>query len=73
MRVYIIDDSGRWGMGGVFSALSSRSTEPQTKYELAGKMKDLGLGDVHIFPIDDLMSRLTGKDLVYNITSVLNL
>ena len=51
-------------MGGVFSALSARSAEPQAKYELAGKMKDLSLGDAHIFPIDDLMSRSTGKDLV---------
>ena len=51
-------------MGGVFSALSARSVEPQAKYELAGKMKDLSLGDAHIFPIDDLVSRSTGKDLV---------
>ena len=51
-------------MGGVFSALSARSAEPQAKYELAGKMKDLSLGDAHIFPIDDLMSRSSGKDLV---------
>ena len=60
----IVDDSGRWGVGGVFSALSARSAEPQVKYELAGKMKDLSLGDAHIFPIDDLMSRSTGKDMV---------
>ena len=51
-------------MGGVFSALSARSAEPQAKYELAGKMKDLSLGDAHTFPIDDLMSRQTGQDLV---------
>ena len=54
-------------MGGVFSALSARSAEPQSKYELAGKMKDLSLGDAHIFPIDDLMSRSMGKDLVKKI------
>ena len=53
-------------MGGVFSALSARSAEPQSKYELAGKMKDLSLGDAHIFPIDDLMNRSMGKDLVKN-------
>ena len=51
-------------MGGVFSALAARSAEPQMKYELAGKMKDLSLGDAHIVPIDDLMSRQSGKDLV---------
>ena len=34
-----VDDSGRWGNGGLFSALTSRSPQPQTQYELAGKMK----------------------------------
>ena len=58
------DDSGRWGVGGVFSALSTRSAEPQVKYELAGKMMDLSLGDAHILPIDDRMSRQQGNDLV---------
>ena len=51
-------------MGGVFSALSARSAEPQKVYELAGKMKDLNLGDAHILHIDDLMRRPSGKDLV---------
>ena len=51
-------------MGGVFSALSSRSTEPQLKYELAGKMRDLDLGDAHLLPVDDRMSREHGHDLV---------
>ena len=64
MSLVNVDDSGRWGVGGVFSALSARSAEPQTNYELAGKMKDLSLGDAHIIPIDDRMSRSTGKDLV---------
>ena len=62
--IFLLDDSGRWGVGGVFSALSARSAEPQMKYELAGKMKDLNLGDAHILPIDDLMSRSSGKDMV---------
>ena len=35
----ITDDSGRWGKGGLFSAISARSTQPQTQYELAGRMK----------------------------------
>ena len=57
-------DSGRWGKGGLFSALSSRSLQPQTQYELAGQMKDLELGDAHLVPIDDLMCRDVGNDMV---------
>ena len=59
-----LDDSGRWGKGGLFSALSSRSLQPQTQYELAGQMKDLTLGDAHFIPIDDLMQRDVGSDMV---------
>ena len=33
------DDSGRWGTGGVFTALSSRSSLPKEQYEFAGRMK----------------------------------
>lgn len=33
------DDSGRWGRGGLFTALEVRSDEPRKQYELAGKMK----------------------------------
>ena len=33
------DDSGRWGKGGLFSALAARSLQPQELYELAGRMK----------------------------------
>ncbi len=58
------DDSGRWGKGGLFSALSSRSLQPQTQYELAGRMRDLSLGGAHFVPIDDLMNRDLGSDLV---------
>lgn len=39
MGICIVDDSGRWGKGGLFSALSARSPQPQTQYELAGRMK----------------------------------
>jgi len=33
------DDSGRWGRGGLFTALEKRSDEPSKQYELAGRMK----------------------------------
>ena len=52
------------GKGGLFSALSSRSLQPQTQYELAGQMKDLTLGDAHFISIDDLMQRDVGSDMV---------
>uniref|UniRef100_A0A3Q3M8V1 Chromodomain helicase DNA binding protein 1-like n=1 Tax=Mastacembelus armatus TaxID=205130 RepID=A0A3Q3M8V1_9TELE len=37
--VHCVDDSGRWGRGGLFTALEVRSDEPRKQYELAGKMK----------------------------------
>ena len=62
--ITLLDDSGRWGKGGLFDALSARSTQPQMCYEQAGKMKDLTLGDAHLIPIDDLQSREQGRDMV---------
>ena len=41
--ILILDNSGRWGKGGVFSAISARSPQPEIHYSLAGKMK----GTVH--------------------------
>ncbi|KAK1896994.1 Chromodomain-helicase-DNA-binding protein 1-like, partial [Dissostichus eleginoides] len=49
--VHCVDDSGRWGRGGLFTALEVRSDEPRKHYELAGKMKDLDLGNVLLFPL----------------------
>ncbi|XP_069053586.1 chromodomain-helicase-DNA-binding protein 1-like isoform X1 [Lepisosteus oculatus] len=62
--VHCVDDSGHWGRGGLFTALEVRSDEPRRKYELAGKMKDLDLGSVLLFPIDDKESRMDGQDLL---------
>lgn len=62
--VHCVDDSGRWGRGGLFTALEVRSDEPKKQYELAGKMKDLELGNVLLFPIDDKQSRMDGQDLL---------
>ncbi|XP_045070611.1 chromodomain-helicase-DNA-binding protein 1-like isoform X2 [Coregonus clupeaformis] len=62
--VHCVDDSGRWGRGGLFTALENRSDEPRKQYELAGKMKDLELGSVLLFPVDDKQSRLDGQDQV---------
>uniref|UniRef100_A0A8C3WT44 Chromodomain helicase DNA binding protein 1 like n=1 Tax=Catagonus wagneri TaxID=51154 RepID=A0A8C3WT44_9CETA len=62
--VHCVDDSGRWGRGGLFTALETRSAEPRKIYELAGKMKDLSLGGVLLFPIDEKESRNKGQDLL---------
>ncbi|RMX56153.1 hypothetical protein pdam_00012086 [Pocillopora damicornis] len=58
------DDSGRWGQGGLFSALSRRSTRPETQYELANRMKDLKLGDAHLVPLDDRRNPKDGHEYV---------
>ncbi|XP_008588670.1 PREDICTED: chromodomain-helicase-DNA-binding protein 1-like [Galeopterus variegatus] len=62
--VHCVDDSGHWGRGGLFTALEKRSAEPRKIYELAGRMKDLSLGGVLLFPIDDKESRNQGQDLL---------
>ncbi|CAH3149874.1 unnamed protein product [Porites lobata] len=62
--VHCVDDSGRWGQGGIFTALSRRSLQPETQYELASRMKDLKLGDAHLVPVDDRESRKDGQDYV---------
>ncbi|XP_066520471.1 chromodomain-helicase-DNA-binding protein 1-like [Hoplias malabaricus] len=60
--VHCVDDSGRWGRGGLFTALQVRTDEAKKHYELAGDMEDLALGNVLLFPIDDKQSRLSGRD-----------
>ncbi|XP_078700136.1 chromodomain-helicase-DNA-binding protein 1-like [Branchiostoma floridae x Branchiostoma belcheri] len=62
--VHCVDDSGSWGQGGLFSALSARSSQPEMQYQLAGKMKDLALGDAHLIAVDDRESRTKGSDMV---------
>ncbi|XP_014108940.1 PREDICTED: chromodomain-helicase-DNA-binding protein 1-like isoform X2 [Pseudopodoces humilis] len=62
--VHCLDDSGRWGRGGLFTALEARSDQPRKMYEMAGKMKDLELGGTLLFPIDDKKSRKKGQDLL---------
>ena len=44
--VCIVDDSGNWGRGGLFSAIVGRSPLPEEQYTLAGKMKGMSS---HIF------------------------
>ncbi|XP_022305018.2 chromodomain-helicase-DNA-binding protein 1-like isoform X2 [Crassostrea virginica] len=51
--IHCTDDSGWWGKGGVFTALSKRSHSVEKQYELAAKMKDVSIGDCHLISIDD--------------------
>jgi hypothetical protein len=64
------DDAGRWGKGGIFDAISTRSQVPQQKYIEAGKNRDLALGDAHLVPLDDVESRANGKDFVSDHTAL---
>ncbi|WAR03360.1 CHD1L-like protein [Mya arenaria] len=60
--VFMADDSGNWGKGGLFSAIAARSSLPEQQYTLAGKMQDLALGDCHLVPVDDETGRKDGHD-----------
>lgn len=48
----IVDDSGMWGSGGMFSALDKISALVQETYELAHAAGDLHVGDLHLLSID---------------------
>lgn len=52
--VQCVDNSGSWGSGGVFSALSAVTKSPENQYELAADMKDLHEGDAHLIPCEDV-------------------
>jgi hypothetical protein len=45
-------NSGSWGRGGVFTALSRRSTLPEEAYTLAAEMGDVAVGDCHLIKLD---------------------
>jgi hypothetical protein len=49
-----VDDSGSWGRGGFFTALSNLSPRVAEAYERAGEFSDLKLGSAHIIRIDEL-------------------
>lgn len=47
-----IDNSGKWGHGGMFNALAKLSADIPAAYERAAKFGDLHLGDLHLIKID---------------------
>ncbi|GMT28226.1 hypothetical protein PFISCL1PPCAC_19523 [Pristionchus fissidentatus] len=49
--VHVVDDSGSFGSGGVFSALDGLSPSIREAYEYAGDMGDLTMGDAHLITV----------------------
>lgn len=47
-----IDNSGKWGHGGMFNALAKLSSDIPAAYERAATFGDLHLGDLHLIKID---------------------
>ncbi|XP_048141661.1 probable helicase CHR10 isoform X3 [Rhodamnia argentea] len=47
-----IDNSGKWGHGGMFDALAKLSSDIPAAYERAAEFGDLHLGDLHLIQID---------------------
>ncbi|VIO95901.1 Helicase conserved C-terminal domain containing protein [Brugia malayi] len=54
--VHVVDDSGLFGHGGVFDVLRRKSQKIVDRYELAGKMDDLHVGDAHL--VEDIADDL---------------
>lgn len=46
--ISVVDNSGVWGNGGLFTAIDNVSEQPSLVYENAKINKDLHLADVHI-------------------------
>lgn len=53
--LHCVDSSGDWGSGGVFTALSRKTTEPEVHYSLAGDMGDVREGDVHLVSCENVV------------------
>ena len=50
--LHVVDDSGRWGKGGLFNALGGLSPLVEAAYTAAGEMDDIHLGDTHVVQLD---------------------
>ncbi|KAL2511494.1 SNF2 domain-containing protein/helicase domain-containing protein [Abeliophyllum distichum] len=48
-----VDDSGNWGHGGMFNALTKLSANISNAYQRASEFGDLHLGDLHLIEITD--------------------
>eukprot|EP00047_Mylnosiga_fluctuans_P024618 m.165228 g.165228 ORF g.165228 m.165228 type:complete len:320 (-) comp9892_c0_seq33:1065-2024(-) len=59
--VHVVDNSGRWGHGGLFTSLARMGPAAESAYTTAHDMDDLHLGDAHVVAMD--MSRPDGSPL----------
>ena len=50
--LHVVDDSGRWGKGGLFDVLATLSSFVPAAYQSAADMEDLELGSAHIIQLD---------------------
>ena len=48
LTITCVDDSGEWGRGGMFTAISKQTNAVADSYELAEDMGDLKLGQCHV-------------------------
>ncbi|PKA64154.1 Putative chromatin-remodeling complex ATPase chain [Apostasia shenzhenica] len=48
-----VDNSGNWGRGGMFTALSNLSASVPDIYHGASEFEDLHMGDVHLIKLND--------------------
>ncbi|KAK9911110.1 hypothetical protein M0R45_035033 [Rubus argutus] len=48
-----VDDSGRWGHGGMFDALEKLSASVPDAYQRASEFDDLHLGDLHLIELNE--------------------
>ncbi|KAI4996525.1 hypothetical protein ZWY2020_051445 [Hordeum vulgare] len=48
-----VDNSGTWGHGGMFDALTSLSTYIPDAYHRASEVDDLHMGDLHLIELDE--------------------
>ncbi|XP_037437385.1 probable helicase CHR10 [Triticum dicoccoides] len=48
-----VDNSGTWGHGGMFDALTSLSTYIPDAYHRASEVDDLHMGDLHLIQLDE--------------------
>ena len=51
--IHCVDNSGRWGRGGLFDALVKRKSDLPDIYKEASKMDDINLGDVHFINLNE--------------------
>lgn len=61
--LHLVDNSGKFGNGGVFSALRAKDPAVGERYELIHRMRDMKLGDCHLVEnVKELRGAASGDD-----------